>query len=284
MGWRDWTGVGERRWKTAPDEQVQPAKTLWDWLQLLIVPAILIAVTFAWSATQTRNDNKREDRRIRADRVAAEQVRQDATLSDYIQQMSELMLHEKLITPERLLPGQLPKLSLSGQPPHAVEPVARTLTLTTLRRLDGERRGEVVRFLQEADLINSGASHVVGLNKADIQGAHLAGAWLQGVDFTQVDLRGARLAYAILTDAELLLAKLQDANLRHAVLWSADLTGANFSGADLTEASLREADLTEADLTGADLTGADLTDAKLTDAKLTDAKLKGAIGLPKNRP
>ena len=38
-------------------------KTLWDWLQLLIVPAILIAVTFAWSATQSRSDNKREDRR-----------------------------------------------------------------------------------------------------------------------------------------------------------------------------------------------------------------------------
>ena len=64
MGWRDWTGVGERRWKTAPDEEVQPGKTLWDWLQLLIVPAILIGVTFAWSASQTRSDNKREDRRI----------------------------------------------------------------------------------------------------------------------------------------------------------------------------------------------------------------------------
>ena len=46
MRWRDWLGVGERRWKKAPDEEVQPAKTLWDWLQLLIVPAILIGVTF----------------------------------------------------------------------------------------------------------------------------------------------------------------------------------------------------------------------------------------------
>ena len=54
MGWRDWTGVGERRWKTAPNEQVQPGKTLWDFLQLLIVPAILIGVSFAWSASQTR--------------------------------------------------------------------------------------------------------------------------------------------------------------------------------------------------------------------------------------
>ena len=67
-------------------------KTLWDWLQLLIVPAILIAVTFAWSATQTRSDNKREDRRIAADRAAAEEARQDATLQTYLDQMSGLML------------------------------------------------------------------------------------------------------------------------------------------------------------------------------------------------
>src|SRR3954469_25508227 len=98
MRWREWLGVGERRWKKAPDEEVQPAKTLWDWLQLLIVPAILIAVTFAWSATQTRSDNRREDRRIAADRAAAEEARQDTTLQGYLDQMSGLMLDRNLLT------------------------------------------------------------------------------------------------------------------------------------------------------------------------------------------
>ena len=106
MGWRDWTGVGERRWKKAADEEVQPGKTLWDWLQLLIVPAILIGVTFAWSATQTRSDNKREDRRIEADRAAAKEARQDATLQTYLDQMSGLMLREKLLTSKDGEPGQ----------------------------------------------------------------------------------------------------------------------------------------------------------------------------------
>ena len=98
MGFRDWTGVGERRWKKAPDEEVQPGKTLWDWLQLLIVPAILVGVTFAWSASQTRSDNKREDRRIAADRAAAEEVRRDATLQAYLDQMSGLMLDKRLLS------------------------------------------------------------------------------------------------------------------------------------------------------------------------------------------
>src|SRR5207248_9407838 len=118
MRWREWLGVGERRWKKAPGEEVQPAKTLWDWLQLLIVPAILIAVTFLWSASQTRSDNRREDRRIAADRAAAEEARQDATLQSYLDQMSGLMLHEKLLT------------SNEGD---AVRAVARTVTLATLR-------------------------------------------------------------------------------------------------------------------------------------------------------
>src|SRR3954453_15341611 len=89
--WPAWTGVGERRWKKAEDGwEVQPAKTLWDWLQLLIVPAILIGVTFAWSAAQTKSNNQRDDRRIAADRAAAEEARQDATLQAYLEQMSGL--------------------------------------------------------------------------------------------------------------------------------------------------------------------------------------------------
>src|SRR5262245_47970757 len=100
MGWRAWMGIGERRWKKAPDEEVQPAKTLWDWLQLLIVPAILVGVTFAWGYSQARSDNRREDRRIAADRATADEERQDATLRAYLQQMSELMLHENLVNQE----------------------------------------------------------------------------------------------------------------------------------------------------------------------------------------
>jgi hypothetical protein len=46
---------------------VQPGKTPWDWLQLLIVPAIPIGIMFAWSATSTRSDNRRGDRRIAVD-------------------------------------------------------------------------------------------------------------------------------------------------------------------------------------------------------------------------
>jgi hypothetical protein len=102
-------------------------KTLWDWLQLLIVPAILIGVTFVWSATQTRSDNKREDRRIAADRAAAEEARRDATLQTYLDRRSDLILHEAGL--------------LSTKRPPAVYALAGTLTATAALGLDGARKG-----------------------------------------------------------------------------------------------------------------------------------------------
>ena len=295
MSWRESLGVGERRWKKAPDEEVQPAKTLWDWLQLLIVPAILIGVTFAWSATQTRSDNKREDRRIAADRAAAEEARQDATLNGYIQQMSDLMLNKTLSSSKR------------GD---AVRSVARTVTLTTLRRLDGERKGEVVRFLAEARLIgvnwlaldeatatsaaaSAPVKAVVDLTRADLRDASLMDAALPGVDLPMTDLTGADLTGAWLIDADLGGADLTGADLTGARLDDVDLGGAHIvnanlrdavlSGAFLRESDLRDAVLADAYLTGANVTGANVTGANLTGANLTGAILTGAKGLSRKR-
>jgi hypothetical protein len=242
-----------------PDRLGFRGKTLWDWLQLLIVPAILIGVTFVWSATQTSSDNKREDRRIAADRAAAEEVRQDTTLNDYFQQMSDLMLNKKL------------KSSKLGD---AVRSVARTVTLTTVRRLNGERRGEVVRFLYEADLIEEweDQSLVIDLTGANLAGADVSGANLGAARFPDVDFTGADLSNTF----------LQGADLSEATLTGADLSGAwlriaYVRHADLERANLRDAQLDLADLGGANLRGADLTGAGLFGAYLGGAKLKGAI-------
>src|SRR5262245_60341137 len=233
MRFREWLGVGEQRWERAPNEEVRPAKTLWDWLQLLIVPAILVAVTFAWGAVQTRNDNRREDRRS-----------QDATLQAYLNEMSGLMLDKKLLASEY------------GDP---VRAVARSVTLTVLRRLDGERKGQVVRFLYEAQLLNPeeleldpdealddpNVTSKVSLEDADLRGANLMGANLTNANFNRANLAGAKLKGTIL--------------------------GGRGS------ATLVEANLTGADLRGVYATDADLSFANLTNANLEDAFFRGAI-------
>ena len=285
MSFREWLSVGERRWKKAPDEEVQPAKRLWDWLQLLIVPVILIAVTFAWSAMQTRSDNKREDRRLDADRATAKEALEDTTLQGYLDEMRTLMLEENL------------RDSKEGDP---VRVVAVIETLTTLHRLHGARKGRVVRFLHEADLLRPEVEYLVvgkiSLDGADLTGANLknarlskaalSGAYLMGANLTGADLHVAHLWNAHLRDAnlervfaeniDLRNGHLKDANLSGAILTKACLSGSDLAGADLTHARLDEADLNHADLRVANLRGANLRGANLSYADLRGADLQGA--------
>jgi uncharacterized protein YjbI with pentapeptide repeats len=265
MGWREWTGIGERSWEKPPNREVQPGKTLWDWLQLLIVPAILVGVTFTWSASQTRSDNKREDRRIGADRASAEEARQDATLQGYLDQMSGLMLDKKLLTSTQT---------------SAVRAVAHTVTLTALRRLDGDRKAEVVQFLYGANLLQGRGSPPgeppVSLFDADLERVNLQNTGLSttfGGENIETRAVGPNLSGA----------NLARANFKDADLGGTDFSGADLSGADLSRAILFDANFQAADLPGADLSGADLTGASLRDAVLEDANLKGAQGLDLDR-
>jgi uncharacterized protein YjbI with pentapeptide repeats len=241
MRWPDWSGVGERRWKRTPDEEVRPAKTAWDWLQLLIVPAILAAIAVAFNAAETSRDRSREDRRTREDRALAENAREDATLESYFKQMSGLMLDRHL---------------RSADSESDVASVARTITLATLRRLNGARKAEVISFLSEGKLLQTtidAAGTGVDLSGADLRGADFRDTDLgvyEGTMFDKVDLEGARFDRATLTNVFFLLANLRGASfkgsrLRGVRFKGSDLTGAVFDGAYLTMTPLYGAEFQE---------------------------------------
>jgi uncharacterized protein YjbI with pentapeptide repeats len=78
--------------------------------------------------------------------------------------------------------------------------------------------------------------------------------WLNGEDGGEkANLKGAKIVEA----------NLEGANLESARLIGANLEGANLRGADLKGANLVDADLRDADLRGVSLRGADLTHAYL---------------------
>ena len=276
----EWTGFGEAVQPKPDNGDLQPRKTLWDWLQLFIVPLALAAIGLWFATQQDFRQQKIEEQRA-----------QDAALQAYLDQMSQLMLD-----------GGLLRGSEGGN--EEVRTLARARTLTVLARLDSRRKVSVVQFLYEASLIekdqpvvslsdvvlrDADLSKVVlsgaNLGGADLRGADLGGAILHDADLSGADLRGAdlsdaHLSGAILHDAELHDADLRDADLRGADLSAAELIRANMSGAKLGGADLREAYLTDAKLGGADLREADLTDARgVTEEQLEDhtGKLEGAI-------
>src|SRR5215203_4380849 len=203
--------------------------TLWDWLKLLVVPAV-IAGGGLWFNRQQRErelDLARQQRE--QELVIAERRTQDEALHTYLDQISDMLIPNK----------DQPSL-YKARPGDSLSSVARARTLTVLPRLDGDRKARVVQFLHESGLIAKGRP-VLDLRGADLSEADLSGA----------DLREADLREAYLSEAQLSAASLSKANLRRANLGFADLIYADLSEADLSVANLSSVRLREADLSGA---------------------------------
>jgi uncharacterized protein YjbI with pentapeptide repeats len=266
--WRSlwgWTEMGE--------------KSLWDWLQLLIVPAIL-----SIGAILVPRYYDQQQQELQAQ--AARQREQDVAYQTYLGQMSRLMLEKDLRGSEQ------------GS---EVRTLARARTLTLLERLDADHRTSVLQFLAEANLVQgtgyweqakgeSKKPAVIDLNGANLHDVSFNNGTLSGAKLSEADLSEAILSDALLDNADLRGANLSGANLNNALLPAADLsctleprtsesasemkctnlTGANLSNTFMPGANLNSANLSDANLSGAFLNGADLGSADLSGAELGD--------------
>jgi uncharacterized protein YjbI with pentapeptide repeats len=304
--WR-WTGLPADPGDGTPAAPPRPGKTLWDWLQLLIVPLMLALAAFGLNAAQVDRDRKQEERRVAQDRKVEERraARERASAADraseetlrtYLQQMSDLMTRPGRATAD-------------------TQTLAQTHTLVALRRLDGARKGLVVQFLVEAELIldptelgPAGFSPSPGCGTPGRHACRRAGLM---VDLANADLRetvmpsslgsyegstgpGDRFAArgARFDSADLRNADFRGSSLSGVTLTGADLRGADFSGAFLDATSFSGACLTGARFDrvevdtranfnytegrGVDFSNAELAKATFAGARLSDVQLSGA--------
>ena len=271
-----WTGFselvsGQYTYTTEENIKVVLAKTLWDWMGLLIVPVVLGAGVFLLNNSQRKNEQEIAKESRETDRQIARDRQHQTTLETYFDRMTDLLLEKKLRSSEK------------GD---EVRSIARTRTLAVLRSLNAERVGAVFRFIEDAklkDVISLAEGNLMEVNwsgadlyKANLRGADLSGAFLSGASLIGADLIGAYLIGADLSGAGLYEANLSGASL----VGGADLSGAFLNDADLRGAYLNDADLRGAYLIGAYLSGADLSGADLQWAKnYTDEQLRAAISL-----
>jgi uncharacterized protein YjbI with pentapeptide repeats len=216
-------------------------KNLWDWLQLLIIPVVLAVGGYVYNYTTSRNEQKATQLRDQTERNIAQDNQQEAALQEYINKMSELLLEK-----------DLRKSSMDAE----VRTIAHVRTLTVLHRLNGERKGDVLRFLGKSGLIIRGKSII------DLQGAFFTDSILDHADLSGSDLSGAEFSFA----------SLQNVNLENT-----DLTGTFFTQADMTCANLRRANLTDAILARTKLSRANLSEANLSGATLDGAALDNEV-------
>jgi hypothetical protein len=179
-------------------------KTVWDFLQLLIVPLMLVAIGLVFSLQQDARQQQTENKRAAAERELADQRAQDEALQAYLNQMGGLLLEKDLFAADA-----------NSQ----VSSLARARTATVIQRLDSDRNRNVIRFLKEAGLTGLTGKQLYSIRL--LAGTDLRGALLEGTD-----LRGCDLSEANLSGADLSKADLSETNLSHANLSHANLSGA----------------------------------------------------------
>ncbi len=218
-------------------------KTLWDWLNLLggtiLIPVVIGAATLWFSSQQHESDQA----------IALDQQQQ------VVFQTAEDNIKDLLLT----------KGLQTSKPGDEVRIVARAEILAALRQLDRERKGALLQFLDEANLIAQRPKDdvIIYLWGADLSGANLRGVIFHNVNLSGTNLRGANLQYA----------DLHGANLSQADLREIDFNAANLRGADLSQTELFGAFFDSADLSGANLTyaeGGEFRNADLKGATMPD--------------
>src|SRR6266849_8724124 len=180
----------------------QPGKTLWDWLQLLIIPAVLAVGGYVINLTISRGEQEATKQRAKTEQGIAQDNQRETALQEYIDKMSELIIEKKL---------------RDSKPEDEIRTIARVRTLTVLPRLDPIRKRSVLQFLYESGLIDKDKRII------DLSGAALNHVKLSGAALWQANMSGSDLRNANLNKADLNKANMSGADLSRVDLVGADL-------------------------------------------------------------
>jgi hypothetical protein len=87
---REWHWTGLPAAPGVGDAEDRPAKTLWDWLQLLGIPLALASLAFLLNAAQSGREQQREDQRATRQRIVEDRraAQQDVRVADAEQRLA----------------------------------------------------------------------------------------------------------------------------------------------------------------------------------------------------
>jgi membrane protein implicated in regulation of membrane protease activity len=198
-------------------------KTLWDWMQLLIVPVALALIALLFNRATTRTERE----------IAQDNQREDA-LQAYLDKLTELLLKEHL--------GELTVDGKLNPEYEVVRNIARVRTLTVLRDLksDAERKESILEILYVSGLIVMD-KRIIDLSGADLSQVDLSGADLSRADLSGANLRKANLSNAILFNANISNAILEEANFNKSWVTREQLKQTkSLKGATMPDGSLHD--------------------------------------------
>lgn len=240
--WPEWSGFGDYQ---PSSSGFQHAKTLWDWLDLIIAPLMLALVGIGINSTIRKNEKDREEKRTQNEKRNAEDRIMEDVLQSFLDKIDDLLTNPKLYNAE------------DGT---VLRNIARTRTLTTLRRIDFRRKSILLHFLTESGLVNKQHGFVIiDLSGANLENVEIHDANFEGAILNEANLQGAKLDHCNLNGAFLIDTNLQSSYLMYCSLENAKLSA---------DVPLARAQITN--LRGANLNGASLANTNMIDVRFDE--------------
>lgn len=278
------------------NEQTQTARapTVWDILELLVIPVFVAAGTWFLDRRERKRESDEQERKQNAEKDRLQREEMEA----FIDRIENLLINHPMHIVEK---------------DHSIRSSAQARLRNILQGLDETQKRILFRFLMDASLIRiqGDDDRKVGLlSKIDLSKAELTGMALDLVDLSNSDLTEAVFSYASLRDgrlsgscilgtrfdkANLIKANLNNTTVRRKGegIASPDSVGlsneeaeekvkkpknpTSFREARMHEVLLQQANLTFVDLEKAILIKAHMEGAILDDANLKNARLDGVI-------
>lgn len=92
----DWSWTGLNEFVGPNIRQFQPTKSLWDWMQLLIIPIVLAGTAFLFNLAMKRSELSIEQQRHNREQMIAEDNQREEILQVYLDRMAGLLLDKGL--------------------------------------------------------------------------------------------------------------------------------------------------------------------------------------------
>jgi uncharacterized protein YjbI with pentapeptide repeats len=241
-----WTGFGKY-----DEENLGPRfKTLWDWLDLLIIPIAVGVCAWIFKEAEKDKSNKSEIER-----------NQNETLDSFIKIMTELIINNNLANAKSTLETRI---------------IARTRINLAFSNLSGSRKGQILQFLFESRLIDQ-------TPQINLNGANLKNAILDGIVLSNAEIRGVYFNNATITESNLNGANFISSDFTNANLSKSLMQNTNLSYTNLTNGKMNNMNLTSVNFEGANLTNANLNGSIIRQEQLDQIFKKNGIKISKTK-
>ncbi|CAF1516259.1 unnamed protein product [Didymodactylos carnosus] len=248
-----------------------------DWLTLLISALVPLMIGI-FTVVITIQQQSSADRQRQQEQQQADSLQKERILSSCLDDIAKLLLTKEVSTDNKTLL------------------YIRTRTLSSLRKLDPERKYHLLLFLYESQLLQYDKTKrhdrlTLNLAGADLNYIYitklksfnnlsLPGVYLNNASFINCQLQHSRFADSAMNDIRFTNSFLLETRFSRCSLERADFRNTTLAQVSFKSAILRHADFTRAWTKGADFTNADLDGALITEQQLQEAGLLDNARLP----